>query len=198
MRPRAGVWFAKDTLAGAGIGTCLDMAAVVFVVIMAGVAAITVLFSTTVLYRSFLQFKGKTVSEKFSELERAEKNAKAQLARIYVATKCRTQVELAEWLGIRQSSVSDAKRRCCVPANWLVTLMHAGVNLEWVTTGRGPQYIMESRDDIENSAPRRMAPQMESIERKILRSILRCFSSQELLEELDRRRKDSTQAAQEV
>lgn len=40
----------------------------------------------------------------------------AQMERIHRATGTRTQVELAEFLGIRQSAVSDARRRGKIPA----------------------------------------------------------------------------------
>ena len=42
--------------------------------------------------------------------------------RIKLATNCRTQVELAELLNIRQSSISDAKRRDSVPGDWYMKL----------------------------------------------------------------------------
>ena len=44
------------------------------------------------------------------------------LDRIKKATGARTQVELASLLGIRQSSISDAKRRNSVPADWYMKL----------------------------------------------------------------------------
>ena len=49
--------------------------------------------------------------------------------RMRIATGCRTQMELADVLEIRQSSISDAKRRVAVPAAWLLTLLtREGVN----------------------------------------------------------------------
>ena len=42
--------------------------------------------------------------------------------RIKLATNSRTQVELAEVLDIRQSSISDAKRRNSVPGDWFMKL----------------------------------------------------------------------------
>ena len=42
------------------------------------------------------------------------------LERIKRATGARTQVDLAAILGIRQSSISDAKRRQSIPADWLL------------------------------------------------------------------------------
>lgn len=65
----------------------------------------------------------------------------AQMERIKRITGKRTQVELAEFFGIRQSSISDAKRRGKIPSSWLVILMRVrNVLPEWVLTGKGPCY----------------------------------------------------------
>lgn len=54
----------------------------------------------------------------------------------------RTQVELADRLGIRQSSISDAKRRGVVPDSWLVTILEQkGVSPYWIKTGEGSQFL---------------------------------------------------------
>ena len=39
------------------------------------------------------------------------------LSRVFEAAGCRTQSELADFLGVRQSSISDAKKRGSVPAD---------------------------------------------------------------------------------
>ncbi len=65
-----------------------------------------------------------------------------QLERIKLISDARTQVELAKFLGIRQSEVSDAKRRREIPSSWLVILMlMKNVNPEWILTGKGPYSI---------------------------------------------------------
>ena len=62
--------------------------------------------------------------------------------RIKDATGKRTQVELASILDIRQSSISDAKRRNSVPADWYMKLFRKfGLNPDWLADGRGPKYI---------------------------------------------------------
>ena len=62
--------------------------------------------------------------------------------RIKFATNTRTQVELAEVLDIRQSSISDAKRRNSVPADWLMKLFEKfGLNPDWLKQGMGPMYL---------------------------------------------------------
>ena len=64
------------------------------------------------------------------------------LNRVFAAAECRTQTELAELLGIRQSSISDAKKRQAIPAEWLVKLLRLkGINPEWILTGLGPERL---------------------------------------------------------
>lgn len=60
------------------------------------------------------------------------------LDRFFEAAGCRTQTELAEFLGIRQSSIADAKKRGNIPSDWLLTLWRKkAVNPDWVLTGKG-------------------------------------------------------------
>ena len=62
--------------------------------------------------------------------------------RIKHATKTRTQVELADVLDIRQSSISDAKRRDSVPSDWFMKLFEKfGLNPDWLKHGNGPMYL---------------------------------------------------------
>lgn len=62
--------------------------------------------------------------------------------RIQRATNRRTQVALAELLEIRQSSISDAKRRNSIPADWYMKLFEKfGLNPDWLKNGSGPMYL---------------------------------------------------------
>ncbi len=62
--------------------------------------------------------------------------------RIKFATHTKTQVELAKVLDIRQSSISDAKRRNSVPADWFMKLFEKfGLNPDWLKQGVGPMYL---------------------------------------------------------
>ena len=62
--------------------------------------------------------------------------------RIKQATNRTTQIELAELLEIRQSSISDAKKRNSVPAHWVLTLFRKyGLNPDWVLNGTNPMYL---------------------------------------------------------
>lgn len=62
--------------------------------------------------------------------------------RIKLATNTRTQMELADVLEIRQSSISDAKRRNSVPAEWYMKLFESfGLSPDWLKKGTGPMYL---------------------------------------------------------
>ncbi|CAK7002349.1 MAG: hypothetical protein DELT_00081 [Desulfovibrio sp.] len=62
--------------------------------------------------------------------------------RIKLATRTRTQIELASVLDIRQSSISDAKRRNSVPSDWCMKLFERfGLNPDWIKKGTGPMYL---------------------------------------------------------
>ena len=63
------------------------------------------------------------------------------LERLLQAAECRSQVELADFLGIRQSAISDAKRRGIIPADWLHFLQKTkGIRPEWILSGIAPKY----------------------------------------------------------
>jgi hypothetical protein len=58
------------------------------------------------------------------------------MKRIKDVTGCNTQVKLAEFLGVRQSSISDAKRRHTIPASWLLTILtKTNLNPLWILNG---------------------------------------------------------------
>jgi len=62
--------------------------------------------------------------------------------RIKRATNITTQVQLAGILDIRQSSISDAKRRGSVPPDWILKLMeNHSVNPAWVKYGKEPMLL---------------------------------------------------------
>lgn len=64
----------------------------------------------------------------------------AAMARIMEVTGARTQVLLAEVLEVRQSSISDAKRRASIPSDWLLKLQRKHqVFADWFLTGEGPR-----------------------------------------------------------
>ena len=67
----------------------------------------------------------------------------AAYARICKVCGMKTQTELSAYLGIRQSSISDAKQRMMIPAAWLLTLLtREGVNPAWILTGGGSKFLV--------------------------------------------------------
>lgn len=75
------------------------------------------------------------------------------LERIKKATGARTQVELANILGIRQSSISDAKRRNSVPADWYLKLYRThGLNPDWLSDAIEPMYLKPGMVEVQPSA----------------------------------------------
>lgn len=66
----------------------------------------------------------------------------AAYARLMQVFGVRTQVQLAECLDVRQSSISDAKRRNAIPDGWLMSvLLQKWVSPLWILTGEGAQYL---------------------------------------------------------
>ena len=75
-----------------------------------------------------------------------------QMDRVRQMTGTRTQSQLADLLGIRQSSVSDARRRGIIPVRWLDTLRRLkNVNPDWILYGVGSKYLAPA--DAEQSLP---------------------------------------------
>ena len=86
----------------------------------------------------------------------------AQYERVLEAADCKTQIELAAVLDVRQSSISDAKRRKSIPAEWRVKLFEKRrVNPDWIRTGLGGK-ILQAVDEAERQ--RSIVP--NSIERR--------------------------------
>lgn len=62
--------------------------------------------------------------------------------RIQQATNLRTQMEISNVLDIRQSSISDAKRRNSIPAEWCMKLFDKyGLNPDWLLKGTEPMML---------------------------------------------------------
>ena len=93
--------------------------------------------------------------------------------RISLATNCRTQVELAKALGIRQSSISDAKRRNSVPGDWLMKLFEKfGLNPDWLKRGVGPMYLRTEQGYIAQDAPTPSAPKNRPFDDSLTHSVV--------------------------
>lgn len=67
------------------------------------------------------------------------------LERMMKATGARTQLDLAEILGIRPGTISDAKRRGSIPSDWLVKLCRThNLNPVYLIDGMGPSHVSPS------------------------------------------------------
>ena len=98
-----------------------------------------------------------------------------------------TQVKLAEALGIRQSSISDAKRRKSVPAEWYLKAVEVGgVDPNWVRTGEEPKYRVLSSDG-------KGALTVTEIRKRVAEENQRPLSFEELIEKLNGRLPDGAQ-----
>lgn len=65
-------------------------------------------------------------------------------ARIQAATRTRTQTEIANLLGIKQSSISDAKKKNTIPDGWLISLYRGfGLEPDWILYGQEPVTLRE-------------------------------------------------------
>lgn len=101
-----------------------------------------------------------------------------QYRRVFEAAECRTQTELAEILEIRQSSISDARRRKSIPAEWRVKLFEKKrINPDWIVSGQGSRYLVPA--DAEQQKP-------QVVRVTEIRPPQEC-SAQELVNELVRR-----------
>ncbi|MDR2820841.1 MAG: helix-turn-helix domain containing protein [Desulfovibrio sp.] len=64
------------------------------------------------------------------------------LKRVFEAAECRTQVKLGDFLQVRQSSVSDAKSRKSIPAEWLIKLFDKKqISPNWILYGKGAKCL---------------------------------------------------------
>ena len=91
--------------------------------------------------------------------------------RICLATHCRTQMELAKVLGIRQSSISDAKRRNSVPGDWFMKLFEKfGLNPDWLKRGVGPMYLRTEQGYMPQDLPTPPTQKGQSLDDSLARS----------------------------
>ncbi len=104
----------------------------------------------------------------------------AAYARICEVCGVKTQTELSAYLGIRQSSISDAGRRNAVPAAWLLTILsRERVNPAWILTGEGPRYLVPASLPPSASAmlmARLNGPELEQRIRAGLMSATECLA----------------------
>ena len=74
--------------------------------------------------------------------------------RIQLATNTKTQNDLAAILEVRQSSISDAKRRHAIPPGWFLTLFEKfGLSQDWLRYGIGPMYLRTEQGYVPQELP---------------------------------------------
>lgn len=68
--------------------------------------------------------------------------------RISAALGIHSQIELARLLSVKQSVISDARRRNVIPRAWLLKLgSQNGLNPDWLATGSGPKHTEQPHVD---------------------------------------------------
>ena len=105
----------------------------------------------------------------------------AAYARICEVCGMKTQTELSAYLGIRQSSISDAKRRMMIPAAWLLTLLtREGVNPTWILTGEGSKFLVPASlpPSASTLLARLAGPELEQRIRAGLTSATECIAEE--------------------
>ena len=106
----------------------------------------------------------------------------AAYARICSVCGMKTQTELSAYLGIRQSSISDAKRRMMIPAAWLLTLLtREDVNPTWILTGGGSKFLVPASLPPSASTlllARLAGPELEQRIRAGLMSVTECIAEE--------------------
>lgn len=105
----------------------------------------------------------------------------AAYARICEVCGMKTQTELSAYLGIRQSSISDAKRRMMIPAAWLLTLLtREGVNPAWILTGGGSKFLVPASlpPSASTLLARLAGPELEQRIRAGLTSATECIAEE--------------------
>lgn len=85
--------------------------------------------------------------------------------RFLEVTGTSTQQELADVLGIKQSTISESKKRNTVPPGWYLTLFEKrGVNPDWLRQGKGPMLLRtEEGRYVEPGVP--ASPLMQGVSR---------------------------------
>ena len=74
--------------------------------------------------------------------ERPESAWLETMRRMQSVTDCRTQQDLAAFLGIGRKALGKAEKRGTVPDRWLLTLLRKkGINPDWIVTGQGMQRL---------------------------------------------------------
>lgn len=109
-------------------------------------------------------------------------NFDEQMERIQFATRMYTQVDLADFFGIKESGISEAQKLGKIPADWLTIILQVkGILPEWILTGNGPCHIVKP-------TPPEQYETGDIVQKQLAKKdALRSLSSRDLADELLRR-----------
>jgi len=97
---------------------------------------------------------GRNTDTRRKRITHAEPSFIEVYQRIQRATNTRTQNDLAVLLEIRQSSISDAKRRNRIPSSWYMLLFEKfGLSQDWLRYGAGPMYLRTEQGYVPQELP---------------------------------------------
>lgn len=69
------------------------------------------------------------------------------LQRVFSATGIESQTELANFLRINRSAITQARKKESIPANWILQLFRRyDLNPDWLETGNGEAYLRSGAD----------------------------------------------------
>ena len=76
------------------------------------------------------------------------------MSRLHLVAGTNSRMELASFLGVRQSEVSRAERVGAVPERWLDMLARSRrVNPEWIRTGKGRRFLRDAYKPYDTAEP---------------------------------------------
>jgi len=102
----------------------------------------------------------------------------AVYARMLFAAGLRTQTELAALLRMKQASISEAKKRGSIPADWCMRLYDTcGIRFDWQRFGTGPVYDMAKIEEIQRFRRGEWAPEPAGRDSFMLREPQKPFYS---------------------
>lgn len=77
-------------------------------------------------------------SENSSENQPDFRNFELILKRLMIASECASETELSRALGIKQPSITGARKRGVIPSGWIITIAQQnGVSADWLLFGTG-------------------------------------------------------------
>ncbi len=112
---------------------------------------------------------------------------KTVFQRIYQATNCKTQKELAHFLGVQQSTISAMTKRKNIPSSWLLTmLMKKNISPMWILFEESLPFLFPSKEENTISQSPKVDIK-EKDEQEENKEALSKYKTEELLQEISAR-----------